>query len=224
MLTYVYSVAEESIYLCAQNGVSLGDMVQQRQRREWGIGFVPSFHPSSSALASMMEQSWLPPSPTIFSLYSTPCYPTPESLFYDDYSPMPSNLLDLLSDGGFESVGDPESMSWSTSLILTTLRRLRNIQVSIPSADGHRLIRCRFCHRDTARSRPLHSNHERDIKNSKIIVGWPSKSRHNRTNQLRYRKRRSSIDEHPFTQPAKVNFGSDVSRTKRLIRQPFEAV
>ena len=111
---------EEPGYLCAQNGAALGDMIQQRQRRQWGVEFIPSCHPSSSALAPMMEQFWLPSSPGALSVPSPLNYPTPESLFSDadnGDSPIHSIPLDGLPDGGFESVSDPKSIL--SSRILT---------------------------------------------------------------------------------------------------------
>ena len=86
-------------------------MIQQRQRRQWGVEFIPSSHPSSSALAPMMEQFWLPSSPGALSVPSLLNYPTPESLFSDadnDDSPSHSISLDGLLDGWFESVSDPK--------------------------------------------------------------------------------------------------------------------
>ena len=183
--THVCLVSEEeAIYLCAQNGASLGDVIQQRQRRQWGIDFIPSFHPSSSALAPMMEQSLLSPSPALFSVPSLACYPTPESLFCDD-SLSHNYLPDVLPDGGSKSVSDPKCGLSSPNLM--TLSRMRNILVSIQSADKHGwLIRSRLRHRFTTRSRQLPSSDEGDIYTKNDGIGWPSKSQSNRTNPLRY--------------------------------------
>ena len=133
VLTHVYSVAgEEPIYLCAQHGAELADMIQQRQRRELGVEFIPSFDPRSSELAPMMEQVWLPSSSDALSVPSPiDYYPTPESLFSDadnDDSLIHSVLPDGLLDGGFESVSNSKSIFSST--ILTTLTRLANILAS----------------------------------------------------------------------------------------------
>ncbi|KIM41539.1 hypothetical protein M413DRAFT_150768 [Hebeloma cylindrosporum] len=79
---YASSAMEEApIYQFAHYDASLGDTIQQRQRREWGIQSIPSFHPSSSALASMIEPSRISPTK---DESSPTCYPTPESLCDDD--------------------------------------------------------------------------------------------------------------------------------------------
>ena len=93
------------MYLSAQDGALLADNVQQQQRQQWGVEFIPPFHPSSSALAPAMEQFqwfWLSPSASANadSVSKGPsCYPTPESL---SDSPTHDDLLDVVLDDGFE--------------------------------------------------------------------------------------------------------------------------
>ncbi|KIM37720.1 hypothetical protein M413DRAFT_30655 [Hebeloma cylindrosporum] len=94
-----------------QYAASIGDMVHQRQRRKWGVEFIPPFYPSSSALAAMMTPFWLSPSPD--ALMAPLNYPTPESLCSDagdDGSPIHTYLPDVLPDDGFESVSTAESV------------------------------------------------------------------------------------------------------------------
>ena len=102
--THIYPVlGEESVYLPAQDGALLADNAQQQQRRQWGVESIPPFHPSSSALAPVMEQFqwfWFSPSANAGSVPPGPsCYPSPESL---SDSPTHNDLLDVLLDDGFE--------------------------------------------------------------------------------------------------------------------------